>query len=387
MSVRDGNEHSHPESRKRRLVLLGAGHAHLEVIRFTHSFTRRGHSLTVVAPGPFWYSGLATGMLGGTYHAEEDQVDVARMVRGGGGCFCCALVTAVDPGNRLIQLREGPPLSYDFLSLNLGSEVPTWQVEGLTEHSIAVKPISNLLRLREEVSSRLTTGQGLAPLQIVVIGGGATACEIAGNLHGLTGRLERKATITLVAGDDRLMCSWSERSSQAVFESLRGRGINMLLGSPATRVEPGLVFTDQGRYVPFDFLVAATGLVPPRLIRTTGLPTDRHGGLLVDEHLRSVADPTIFGGGDCIALEGHDLPRVGVHAVRQAPILRHNLLAVLEGRPSWAFREFRPQGEVLQILNLGDGTGLAARGDWLWHGKLALQLKELIDRRFLAAYR
>jgi NADH dehydrogenase FAD-containing subunit len=387
MNLEKSANHSHRDFTRPQLVLLGAGHAHLEVIRFARSVTRRGFALTVVAPGPFWYSGLATGVLGGMYPAEEDQIDVARMVEEAGGCFICGQATAILPTYRTIELTEGPPLCYDVLSLNLGSEVPTWRVEGLAEHAIAVKPISNLLRLRDEVSRRLAEDRGSIPLRIVIVGGGATACEVAGNLHGLTERAGGKAAITLVAGDDRLMASWSERAGESVLKSLTGRGISILLGSPARRVEQGLVVTAQGSKIPFDVLVAAIGLVPPRLIIASGLRTDKDGGLLVDEYLRSVGAPAIFGGGDCIALQGHTLPRVGVHAVSQASILRHNLMAALEGRPEWAFRRFRPQQEVLQILNLGDGTGLAAHGDWLWHGKLALQLKDLIDRRYLATYR
>jgi NADH dehydrogenase FAD-containing subunit len=193
--------------------------------------------------------------------------------------------------------------------------------------------------------------------------------------------------ITLLARDERLMGSWPERASAIMYESLRGRGVTILLGSSAARVEERAVFTTGGEAIAYDLLVAAHGLVPPPLIRASGLPTDDQGGLLVNEQLRSVADPAVFGGGDCIALLGHHLARVGVHGVRQGPILRHNLIAALEGRPPTALRAFRPQRQFLQILNLGDGTGLAARGRWIWHGKLALMLKDWIDRRFLATYR
>jgi NADH dehydrogenase FAD-containing subunit len=374
-------------SKPKQVVLLGAGHTHLEVIRHAGSFTRRGFELTVVAPGAFWYSGLATGMLGGTYDPAEDQVDVAGLVHRGGGRFVRDCVQAIDPQARSITLRSGPELRYDVASLNLGSEVPTWTVPGLAERAIAVKPIENLARLRDEVASRLGEAATDRPLRIAVIGGGATACEIAANLHGLIERSRVRAEITLIAAGDRLMDSWTEEAAAVVGESLARRGVTVLLRSPALRVEEGLVIVPDEVGIPFDLLVAANGLVPPRLIRATGLPTDEEGGMLVDEHLRSVAAPAVFGGGDCIALEGHDLPRVGVHAVRQAPILRHNLLAALEGRPAWAYRSFRPQASVLQIMNLGDGTGLAARGRWLWHGALALKLKDWIDRRFLAAYR
>jgi hypothetical protein len=63
------------------------------------------------------------------------------------------------------------------------------------------------------------------------------------------------------------------------------------------------------------------------------------------------------------------------------------LIAALQGRPEAAFRAFHPQRRFLQILNMGDGTGLAARGHWVWHGKLTLRLKDWIDRRFVATHR
>jgi NADH dehydrogenase FAD-containing subunit len=109
----------------------------------------------------------------------------------------------------------------------------------------------------------------------------------------------------------------------------------------------------------YDFLVHATGLTPPALLRATGLPTSGDGALLVDPFLRSVADPRVFGGGDCVALQGRELAKVGVYAVREAPVLCHNLLATLQGRP---LRRFLPQRRFLLILNLGDGTGLLTWG-------------------------
>lgn len=131
-------------------------------------------------------------------------------------------------------------------------------------------------------------------------------------------------------------------------------------------------------------VVDATGLVPPAEVRELGLPVDEAGALRVDEHLRSVGDERVFGAGDCVLFEPEPLPRIGVFAVRQAPVLLHNLRAVLEGRP---LRTFRPQDRWLLILSLGDGTGLAVRGRLWWRGRLAFLLKDWLDRRFLRRHR
>jgi NADH dehydrogenase FAD-containing subunit len=153
--------------------------------------------------------------------------------------------------------------------------------------------------------------------------------------------------------------------------------------SRVVRVESHAVTTADGNEVLYDFLVLATGLMPPPILRGTGLPTSVDGALLVDPFLRSVADTRVFGGGDCIALEEHDLAKIGVYAVRESPIICHNLLATLEGRP---LQRFRPQRRFLLILNLGDGTGLLTWGPLSWHSRLAFWLKDRIDRAFLRAY-
>ena len=84
----------------------------------------------------------------------------------------------------------------------------------------------------------------------------------------------------------------------------------------------------------------ATGVTPQALFKRSGLPVGEDGGLLVNSFLQSVRYPEIFGGGDCISLEHYRLPRVGVQAVRQNPILYHNLLASLSGGELF---EFTPQ--------------------------------------------
>ena len=361
-----------------RVVLLGAGHAHLEVIRRAGAFTRRGFELVAIAPDDFWYSGLATGMLGGRYPPELDRIDVAALAARGGGTFRRDRATAIDPSQRTIHLEQGPPLSYDALSLNLGSVVPVDRIPGLSEHGHPVKPIRNLRAIRQELESRL---RGADPVRLVVLGGGSTGCEVAANARTLADAVGGSLEITLLVPGDRILEGLPSRAAAGVADSLRRRGVRILNGSRVERVEPGAAIAADGRRVPFDLLVAAVGLAPPPLPRATGLPTVADGALLVNEYLHCPADPRIFGGGDCIAFSDRKLARIGVYAVRQAPVLAHNLLATLEGRP---LRRFRPQRRFLLILNLGDGHGLATWGSLHWQGRLPFQLKDRIDRRFLA---
>jgi NADH dehydrogenase FAD-containing subunit len=366
-----------------RVVLLGAGHAHLYSLQRTAAFVGSGFELVLVAPENFWYSGLATGVLAGIYPPALDQVDVEALVVQGGGRFHRARATAIDPAARTVALDNGTTLAYDVLSCNLGSEVPLDAIPGAATYGYAVKPVRNLWELRQAVEARVNSATPSQPLRIVIVGGGASGCEIAASLQHFVVAQGGQAHVTVLVRGDSLLEQMSRGAAEKMVRILEQRGIQLVLHSPVVRVESELVTTAEGKQIPYDFLIHATGLRPPGLLRATGLPTRADGALLVDSYLRSVADPRIFGGGDCIALEGRELAKVGVYAIREAPILYHNLLASLQGRP---LRCFRPQRRYLLILNLGDGTGLLTWGRFSWHSRLAFWLKDRIDRAFLRKY-
>jgi NADH dehydrogenase FAD-containing subunit len=353
------------------------------MLKRTAEFVRAGFEVVMVAPEIFWYSGLATGVLAGNYPAELDQIDVEALVVNGGGRFVRTRATAIDVAGRVVSLDSGETLSYDVVSCNLGSDVPVESVPGAGTYGYAVKPVRNLWNLRQALEARVGSSAPGQPVRVVVVGGGATGCEIAAAIQHLIARNRGQAAITVLARSDTLLGQMPRRAATKMARLLQRRGIELCLHAPVVRVESQVVVTADGKNVPYDFLVHAMGLTPPGLLRATGLPTDADGALLVDPYLRSVADPRVFGGGDCIALQGQALAKIGVYAVRESPILFHNLLATLQDRP---LRRFRPQRRFLLILNLGDGTGLATWGPFYWHGRLAFWLKDRIDRAFLHRY-
>jgi len=127
----------------------------------------------------------------------------------------------------------------------------------------------------------------------------------------------------------------------------------------------------------------ALGVKPSTIFEASGLPMGPDKGLLVNKYLQSVQHPEIFGGGDCISFADQALDKVGVYAVRQNPILYHNLLASLEGRP---LEPFDPGGKYLLIFNLGEGEGVLHKGWLTFGGRLAFWIKDLIDRRFMRRF-
>jgi len=100
--------------------------------------------------------------------------------------------------------------------------------------------------------------------------------------------------------------------------------------------------------------------------------------------LQSADHGRIFAVGACADLEGHNLPRLGVYGVRQAPVLLHNLQALLTHN---SLNTYNPQKRALQILHTGRGKGLLVYGPLAFDNRLAFGIKDWIDRRFLARWR
>lgn len=365
-----------------RILLLGAGHAHLHALSRASEYVRRGHELVLVTPGPFWYSGLATGVLAGRYPRELDRLDVRALVEEGGGLCVEGRAQRIDAPGRRVLLEDGREMGWDLLSVAVGSEVDRDRVPGARGRAVPVKPIPGLLRLKGEVERRLDAG-GEGPLDLVVLGGGASGVEVAGNLEVLVRRREGSARITLLTGPDPLLSEHRRSVARKATALLEDRGVR-LRRDTAVEVEERTVRTANGERIPGDVVVDATGLVPAPVIRDSGLPVDVSGALRVDRFLRCVDDEAVFGGGDCVHFTPRPLPGVGVYAVRQGPVLHRNLLAAAAGDP---LEPFRPQRRHLLVLNLGDGVGLAVWGPFSWKGRLAFRLKDWLDRRFLRKHR
>jgi NADH dehydrogenase FAD-containing subunit len=220
-----------------------------------------------------------------------------------------------------------------------------------------------------------------------VVGGGPAAAETAGNvwrcarqcIRAKGGKLPR---IVLLAGRG-LMRHYPDKVGELARESLRERGIEVNEDGYAERIEKKRVVLETGEIHEADAIFTALGTKPPKIIEESGLPVGPGGGLSVNEYLQCTERPELFGGGDCIHFSPEPLDRVGVHAVKENPVLHQNLLAALgEGE----LAKFEPRSKYMLIFNMGDGTGLLWRGEFACRNRPAFWLKNWIDKRFIRKF-
>ncbi len=124
----------------------------------------------------------------------------------------------------------------------------------------------------------------------------------------------------------------------------------------------------------------AAGVIPSPIFENSGLAVGPDKGLRVNQYLQSVEDPKIFGGGDCIHFQPRPLDKVGVYAVRQNPVLYHNLMAAFDGGP---LKAFDPGPDYLLVFNLGGKKGVLRKKNIVFSGRLAFTIKDYIDTKFM----
>jgi len=363
----------------KHLVIVGAGHAHLTVLKNLEEFKKSGHQVTVVSSGALhYYSGMGPGMLSGIYRPEEIRFNVKKLSEDRGADFVEDNVIKLHPQEKKIELHSGSEIFYDVLSLNTGSYVPTVGPRPADESVFTVKPIEGLLFARRKIIEGLKNKE----LRITVVGGGPTGVEVAGNLERLAKDVAGHCRITLVAGT-RLLAEFKSSVRMHALKSLTSRQVSVIEGARVTAIKDHAAELSNGDILEGDVVFMAVGVKPSPLFIDSGLPVGQDGGMLVNKFLQSVTYPELFGGGDCISFEPQPLAKVGVYAVRQNPILLHNLLSALN---DGALQEFVPQNSFLLALNMGDGTAVVRWHSLVWSGTSGFALKNYIDRKFMRVY-
>ncbi|HYF08090.1 MAG TPA: selenide, water dikinase SelD [Acetobacteraceae bacterium] len=373
------------------VVLVGAGHAHVAVLRNFGMKPLAGVRLTLITrevDTP--YSGMLPGHIAGHYTADEIHIDTGPLARFAGARLYQDEAMGLDLANRHVICRDRPPVPYDVLSLDMGSRPNTGEVPGAAEHAVPVKPIDGFLGRFAALRARVLEGRSR---HVLLVGAGAGGVEL---LLSVEHRLRRDLAaaggdaallrFTLLAGGEDILPSFPPAFRARFRAVLAARGIAVETGARVIEVTASGVTCagDPPQTIAADEVLWTTEAAPAAWLAQTGLALDGRGFLRVDQTLRAIGREEIFAAGDTIAFDPQPIPRSGVYAVRAGAVLADNIRALLTGH---RLRPYRPQGDALYIVSTGERHGIATRngltigGAWVW------RWKDWIDRRFMRRFR
>ncbi|MEM8681619.1 MAG: FAD-dependent oxidoreductase, partial [Planctomycetota bacterium] len=373
-------------SPRKQVVLLGVGHTNAHILRMWRMEAPVDVGLVCVSNfRKATYSGMLPGVLSGQYQPDEMQIDLVRLTAACSARLVIGECTGIDHERRRLLFSDHAPVAFDLLSIGIGS-VPSFAgVEIESDRLLAVKPMQTLLgRLKAKLTEWQQT-QPTGPLRVAVVGGGAGGIEVSFCLepffrqHCPTHELRT----TVVQGAEEILPGFKPATAARVRRQFERRGIQCVTGQRVHSLRDRTLTLEDGSTLEADLVIWTASASPPPLLSQLELPLTEPGFIEVRETLQVVGHDRIFSVGDTATLQGKRLPKCGVYAVRQGPVLWRNIKKALVNRP---LERFRPQADFLRLLNLGDGSAIGEQWGLSFEGRWAWLWKDRIDRQFMAKY-
>ena len=263
-------------------------------------------------------------------------------------------VSAHDPESRTVTIssHEGTheQIRYDQLLVAVGSVSRSLPVPGLDQHAIGFKSLADAIWLRNHMIETLEQANATDDparreelLTYVFVGGGYSGLEALAELQDFAAdamerypraRLQGMRWI-LVEAMDRVLPEVPADLAEYALQQLRGRGIDIRLGTRLEAAHADSVELSTGELIPTRTLVWTAGVAPHPSLGSLALPVDENGRVRVDDHMQVEGLTGVWAVGDCAAVPdpNHDgaraCPPTAQHAVRQGKVVAHNIAAQL----------------------------------------------------------
>lgn len=284
-------------------------------------------------------------------------------------------VAAIDADAGEVRLADGRELSYDTLVYALGSRGDL-STPGAAEHAYDIAAPEDAARLRE----RLAAGGS-----VVVVGGGLTGIEAAAELAGTAAEVELLT--------DRLGAGLSVKGRAHVAGALDRLGVTVREGVSVASVRADGVELAGGERVAADAVVWTAGFRVPELARAAGFAVTAAGRMVVDDTLRSVSHPDVYGVGDAAAARLPGGQELRMACATGLPTGQHAAKAIIARRAGREPRGLRFR-YVNQCVSLGRDDALVqfvGRDDSprerVLTGRVAALYKEAIVKATIFAQR
>ncbi|MDO6394105.1 NAD(P)/FAD-dependent oxidoreductase [Leptospira santarosai] len=318
------------ESRKRKVVVIGAGFGGLQAIK---KLSRNNDlEITVIDKKnhhlfqPLLYQ-VATAVL--------SPADIAIPIRSLVGersnvTVVLGEATKVDLAAKTVYYQN-TSTNYDYLILSAGARSSYFGNDHWEKYTIGLKNLKDALKIRHKLlisfeKAELSGDPEIvkALLNYVIIGGGPTGVELAGSIAELSHQIIRDefhtidpalSKITLIEAAPRLLTTFDVSLGEFTKKRLESRGVEVLTGARVIDIDERGVQLE-GKMIPTQTVIWAAGVQANSIASTLGATLDRSGRVSVDEFCNIEGHPEVFVIGDIANYsKGLERPLPGVSPV------------------------------------------------------------------------
>ncbi len=399
---------------RHRIVIVGGGAGGLELAARLGDSSRlrdRAEVLLVDEQLTHFWKPLLHEVAAGTLPPQANQAEFLQQARRHRFRFHLGKMQSLDRAARLVWLApleddDGQliaprrSLHYDTLVIAVGSIVNDFGTPGVTEYAATLDDDQDARRFHRRLLAACARAEiENDPVDIVIVGGGATGVELAAELResvteiasygAVLSRMAAPVRLTLVEVAPRLLGALPIAVAERARRDLETSGVQVLLGQRVSQVASREVTLDSGKTLSADLCVWAAGIQGPAVLqRLDGLERNRAGQLVVRPDLRTTRDPNVFAFGDCASVTGGDsqVPATAQAAQQQAEYLARVLPLWLDGRTAGPFR-YRNRGALVSLGSrraTGSLVSSVTGKSVVFHGLFARLAYWALQRRHVA---
>ncbi len=372
---------------KHRVVIVGGGFGGIEATKQLAKFSNEFEITLVSDKTHFEYTAALYRVVTGRSPLEV-CIPLSTIFKDRAVNIVQDTIEIIYPKTKQLLGQNGSKYRYDSLILALGSQNAYFNIPGLEEHAFTLKSITDALRLKRhlhelfiEAAVDLKKGQR-RPIHLVLVGGGATGVELAGELSVYTRKMAgyhrlnpSTIIIDLFETSDRLLKTLNKNVSNLAFQRLHRLGVNIFLNTPIlkNRIEAAYLADMK---LKTKTLIWTAGVMTNQLYqKIKGLTFNSSGRVLVDLSLKAKDVQDVYVIGDAVASAYSGMAQ---SAVYDGAFVAECLRRKLHGR---LLRAYRPDQSIYAIP-IGPGWAAVIIGKWLLTGRLGWILRRLADFKY-----
>ena len=436
-----------------KIVILGGGFGGVYTLKYLHKFfhtrgltrisTRINADVKLVLVNRknyFLFTPLLHEFATGSVSLENLVEPIREIIKCCDYEFIHGEVKRIDLENKIVELNENK-IDYDYLIIALGSKTNFYNIPGAEENSFTLKSLDDAIRLRNhfihmfekyandiypnnlpnklpESSDRIfgqNSGNTFGPhsgnknifgsnlgnkqhssaeLTFVIVGGGATGVELAGEMSDYFYKtfskfypkeIISKVKIILIEKGNELIPQFSTKLRKIAFEVLKKKNVEVILGKGVKEVGKDFIKLDDETIIKTKTVIWTAGIEPnlPEIIGN--IEKDSKGRLIVNEYLQVKNYDNVFAVGDvcCFVQNQKPLPQLAQVAVRQAKAVAKNVFNLIQNKPLEKF-VYRHQGDLISLgrfFAIGEIKNFTFSGFFAWILWRGVYLSKLISSK------
>jgi NADH dehydrogenase len=293
---------------------------------------------------------------------------------------------------------DGIRVGFDYLIIGTGITTNHFGIPGAAEYTMSMYTRAEALRVRDTIFGSLEIIAGRSDpntsgFTVVIVGGGPTGVEMAGQLAELKTMTipstypelnPAHVHVVLVEMTEHLLAPFDDSLRQYALRELIKRGVDVRLKTAISEVEADRVDFKDGSSMPVDLVIWAAGVSGDPQLKDWGLPIGRAGRIEINDDTRVVGEERIFAIGDGSVIVNNPLPQLAQPAIQMGKFAARQIARLHRGLETESFH-YRDKG-TMATIGRGDAVlqmpfGPKLTGVLAWIGWIVLHLFYLLGGR------